>query len=189
MCYRLSYIIAKELLCVIDYYAFGTSMPGRKYESGLYRYGFNGKENSEDGDFGSQLIQDYGFRMYNPAIGKFLSVDPLTQSYPMLTPYQFASNSPIWMIDVDGLEGAPTNDGTNEGQRVSVDYLTGQDEGTNTINYVWHKGSLELGTKADWYTERKYQKDIVNRIASIMGGQEGLAANPSFSSQSTVKII
>ncbi|MEZ4909512.1 MAG: hypothetical protein R2774_01490 [Saprospiraceae bacterium] len=42
--------------------------------------------------------------MYNPSIGKFLSVDPLTKSYPMLTPYQFASNTPIQAIDLDGLE-------------------------------------------------------------------------------------
>ena len=34
----------------------------------------------------------------------FLSVDPLTKSYPMLTPYQFASNTPIQAIDLDGLE-------------------------------------------------------------------------------------
>jgi RHS repeat-associated protein len=47
---------------------------------------------------------DYGFRIYNPRIAKFLSIDPLTKSYPMLTPYQFASNTPIWAIDLDGLE-------------------------------------------------------------------------------------
>jgi hypothetical protein len=35
---------------------------------------------------------------------RFLSVDPLTKGYPMLTPYQFASNRPIDGIDVDGLE-------------------------------------------------------------------------------------
>jgi hypothetical protein len=35
---------------------------------------------------------------------KFLSVDPLTNKYPMLTPYQFASNTPIQAIDLDGLE-------------------------------------------------------------------------------------
>jgi hypothetical protein len=34
----------------------------------------------------------------------FLSTDPLTSSYPMLTPYQFASNTPIQAIDLDGLE-------------------------------------------------------------------------------------
>lgn len=31
-------------------------------------------------------------------------MDPLTKSYPELTPYQFASNTPIWAIDLDGLE-------------------------------------------------------------------------------------
>ncbi len=35
---------------------------------------------------------------------RFLSVDPLTKDYPMLTPYQFASNTPIQAIDLDGLE-------------------------------------------------------------------------------------
>ncbi len=49
-------------------------------------------------------IYDYGNRIYNPRYGKFLSVDPLTQSYPELTPYQFASNTPIAAIDLDGLE-------------------------------------------------------------------------------------
>ena len=38
-------------------------------------------------------------------VARFLSVDPLTKSYPHLTPYQFASNNPILNIDLDGLEG------------------------------------------------------------------------------------
>ena len=79
-------------------------MPGRKYNSAEYRYGFNGKEKDDEGEFGSITNYDYGFRIYNPAIAKFLSVDPLTRGYPMLTPYQFASNTPIQAIDLDGLE-------------------------------------------------------------------------------------
>lgn len=43
-------------------------------------------------------------RIYCPSLGKFLTVDPITMSYPMLTPYQFASNRPIDGIDRDGLE-------------------------------------------------------------------------------------
>lgn len=83
-------------------------MPGRKYAasstgSGGYRYGFNGKEQDPE-TYGEGNIYDYGFRIYNPRIGKFLSVDPLTPSYPELTPYQFASNTPIEAIDLDGLE-------------------------------------------------------------------------------------
>ena len=63
------------------------------------------------------MIQDYGFRIYNPTIGKFLSVDPLAQSYPMLTPYQFASNTPIQAIDLDGLEAFFIH-GTSHGKEV-----------------------------------------------------------------------
>ena len=69
----------------------------------VYRYGFNGKENDNEVK-GEGNQQDYGMRVYDPRIGKFLSVDPLTRSYPMLTPYQYASNSPIAHIDLDGLE-------------------------------------------------------------------------------------
>lgn len=42
--------------------------------------------------------------IYNPAIARFLSVDPLTSSYPHLTPYAFAENDVIRSIDLDGLE-------------------------------------------------------------------------------------
>ena len=89
-----------------DYYPFGWEMPGtdRNHNSKEYRYGFNGKEKDQNLEFGSQTVYDYGMRIYNPAIGKFLSVDPLTQSYPWYTPYQFAGNKPIWAIDLDGLE-------------------------------------------------------------------------------------
>ena len=53
---------------------------------------------------GGGSTYDYGFRIYNPQLGKFLSVDPLTASYPWYTPYQFAGNTPIWAFDLDGLE-------------------------------------------------------------------------------------
>lgn len=43
-------------------------------------------------------------RINDVRLGKFLSVDPLTNKYPELTPFQFASNSPIMAIDLDGLE-------------------------------------------------------------------------------------
>ena len=87
-----------------DYYPFGLAIGGRTVSSDMYRYGFNGKEN--DTEWGQQLIQDYGFRWYNPTIAKFLSVDPLAKGYPWYTPYQFAGNKPIWAVDLDGLEEA-----------------------------------------------------------------------------------
>ncbi len=79
-------------------------MPERSFTAGnSYRYGFNGKENDNEVKGGSNQ-QDYGARIYDPTIGRFLSVDPLTSGYPALTPYQYASNNPIEGIDLDGLE-------------------------------------------------------------------------------------
>ena len=81
-------------------------MPGRKFNAGDgYRYGFNGKENDNEVK-GEGNQQDYGMRIYDPRVGRFLSTDPLTRMYPELTPYQFASNRPIDGIDLDGLEWA-----------------------------------------------------------------------------------
>jgi len=71
--------------------------------TGNYRYGFNGKEKEDN--FKASMTYDYGFRIYDPKIARFVSVDPLTKSYPMLTPYQFASNNVISAVDLDGLEG------------------------------------------------------------------------------------
>jgi RHS repeat-associated protein len=72
--------------------------------SDVYRYGFNGKELDEEGMGGGSSTYDYGFRIYNSRLGKFLSTDPLHVSYPWYTPYQFAGNTPIMAIDLDGLE-------------------------------------------------------------------------------------
>jgi RHS repeat-associated protein len=79
-------------------------MPGRKYEPLTpYRYGFNGKENDNEIK-GEGNEQDYGMRIYDPRLGRFLSADPLFKDYPFYTPYQFAGNTPIRAFDLDGLE-------------------------------------------------------------------------------------
>lgn len=84
---------------------FGMSMPGRKFAAANeYRYEFNGKENDKDISEGGQ---DYGMRISDNRLGRFLSEDPITKKYPELTPYQFASNRPIDGIDEDGLEYSP----------------------------------------------------------------------------------
>src|SRR6185312_236923 len=68
-------------------------------------FGFNGKENdNEVKGVGNQV--DYGIRVYDPRIGRFLSTDPLVSEYPYYTPYQYAGNKPIWYVDLDGKEEA-----------------------------------------------------------------------------------
>ena len=47
---------------------------------------------------------------------RFLSVDPIGRKYPELTPYQFASNTPIQAIDLDGLEANVVIAGNGDGR-------------------------------------------------------------------------
>ena len=77
-------------------------MPGREYQAQPSRFGFNGKENDNDvKGFGNQL--DFGARIYDSRIGKFLSVDPMARSYSEEGNYGFAGNSPIAYTDFNGL--------------------------------------------------------------------------------------
>ena len=92
-----------ELMSCTDYYPFGMQMEGRGFASNAYRWGFNGKEKDDEIKGAGNSI-DYGFRMHDPRIGRFLSIDPLFKTYPWYTPYQYAGNSPIAFIDLDGLE-------------------------------------------------------------------------------------
>jgi RHS repeat-associated protein len=71
-----NYYVA-EVLSQSDYYPFGMLMPGRSFQAEYgYRYGFNGKENDNEVK-GEGNQQDYGMRIYDARLGKFLSVDPL----------------------------------------------------------------------------------------------------------------
>ncbi|WMX17587.1 RHS repeat-associated core domain-containing protein [Aureispira sp. CCB-E] len=94
-----------------DYYPFGWQMPNRKLNSGNYSFGFNGQ--IQDAEWmGGQSVA-FEFRINDPRLGRFLSSDPLTTFYPQLTPYQFASNTPIAGVDLDGLEFALITRGKN----------------------------------------------------------------------------
>ena len=89
-------------------YAYGMLQPNRHYTlAEEYKFGFNGKENDDEVYGVKGSFQDYGMRMYDTRLARFASADPLIikeQQYPELTSYQFASNTPIQAIDLDGLE-------------------------------------------------------------------------------------
>ncbi len=86
---------------IFDYSPFGAVLDGRTMQGDAYRYGFNGKE-SDNEVKGIGNIQDYGMRIYDPGLGKFLSVDPLSKEFPWNSTYAFAENDVVRSIDLDG---------------------------------------------------------------------------------------
>ncbi len=84
-------------------------MPGRQFASNAYRYGFNGKEKVDEiGVEGGDL--DFGARIYDSRIGRWLSLDPHAGKYAGLTPLCFSFNNPIIFNDPDGKDGRLTID-------------------------------------------------------------------------------
>ncbi|MFN8243018.1 MAG: RHS repeat-associated core domain-containing protein, partial [Ferruginibacter sp.] len=103
-------------------------MPGRKYTgTSGYRYGFNGKEkDNEVKGLGNQMV--YENRIYDPRIGRWLSVDPLQKKYSDLTPYNFSGNSPIVFGDYDGKDFGIIYDHKNKKVYIVATYYVSKQE-------------------------------------------------------------
>ena len=83
---------------VNDYYAFGGLMSTSSRQS-VQPYKYNGKE--LDSKSGLDWY-DYGARMYDAALGRFMKTDRFSEKYVSLSPYQYGANNPVNNIDVNG---------------------------------------------------------------------------------------
>ena len=86
---------------ISDYSAFGVLLPERAVNTGDFRYGYNGMEGDPEVK-GKGNSYDFGARMLDSRVGRFLSVDPLADKFPSLSPYNFCNNNPLRFIDPDG---------------------------------------------------------------------------------------
>jgi RHS repeat-associated protein len=87
------------------YYSFGLRVDSPDFQIGdepKNRYLYNGKELNEE--LGLNWL-DYGFRWYDPAVGRFPSVDPAADQFAWVSPFNYAENEPIGHIDLWGLQG------------------------------------------------------------------------------------
>lgn len=111
-----------------DYYPFGMAFSGSLNNDNKYLY--NGKELQDDVINGDNLDwYDYGARFYDPALGRFHTVDPMAEELHniSLTPYHYCNNNPILFIDING-EDWFVNKNTG-----SVMYLKGVSEITSEV--------------------------------------------------------
>ena len=83
---------------VNDYYAFGGLMSTSSRQS-VQPYKYNGKELDRKGGLD---WYDYGARMYDAALGRFMKTDRFSEKYVSLSPYQYGANNPVNNIDVNG---------------------------------------------------------------------------------------
>ena len=146
-----------QLLSSTDYFPFGMPMAERNFVGG-YRYGFQGQEGDDEmaGDGNSVFFK---YRIHDPRIGRFLSVDPLTASYPHNSPYAFSENRLLDGVELEGLEWAPSKD--KEGN--IIDYTwEGYNKDGSTI-----KGTVPCGLLIDRHTIRMFSSDAASKSGYV----------------------
>ena len=88
-----------------DYDPYGMLLPGR-FGGGFVdqKFGFQGqlKDDELNGSVGTSYAFEY--RVHDPRVGRFLSIDPLAHEYPWNSPYVFSENNVICYVELEGLE-------------------------------------------------------------------------------------
>jgi len=92
---------AAEVISATDYSPFGAPLAGRTFSSEGYRFGFNSME-KDDETYGDGNAYDFGARIYDSRLARWLSVDPLNFEIPEESSYIGIGNSPIKFYDPDG---------------------------------------------------------------------------------------
>jgi RHS repeat-associated protein len=73
------------------------------------RYTFSAKEKDEESGYGY-----FGARYYDSDISIWFSVDPMSDKYPSLSPYNYCLNNPIKLLDPNGEEVIVKGDAAEE---------------------------------------------------------------------------
>ncbi len=95
-----------EVVNAQGYEPFGSLLPGRNFSSDSYRFGFQGQEKDDEIHGATGTSISYEYRMHDPRVGRFLSIDPLAGKYAHQSPYAFSSNRVIDRVEMEGLEDA-----------------------------------------------------------------------------------
>lgn len=98
----------------------------------------------------------FKYRIYDPRIGKFLSVDPLFREYPWNSPYAFAENDVIRSIDLEGLEKAIITLNTNSEGKTKAQVTTDK----KLVQHLWR--GFSVVKEAKWLTGEANYKVYTN---------------------------
>jgi RHS repeat-associated protein len=69
-----------------------------------YRFTFQGQEHDDELNGSAGTSYAFEYRMHDPRLGRFLSIDPLAAKYPHNSPYAFSENRVIDGVELEGLE-------------------------------------------------------------------------------------
>jgi RHS repeat-associated protein len=146
----------------MHYLPFGEEWVDQRNSSWNAPYTFSGKEKDLETGYGY-----FGARYYDSGLSIWLSVDPMSDKYPSMSPYNYCANNPVILVDPDG--------------RKIVIKETINDDGTRSINITYTAYIRNQSNTAISDDEMNGSiKRIKGAIESVYGG------NPDDNTQTTV---
>ena len=150
-----------------DYYPFGWRHEAAGSDLSGNRFKYNGKELQTTGALG---YLDYGVRMYDPKVGRWFGMDPLSEKYYSQSSYNYCGNSPVLFIDPNGEDYWSTNNPV-----LIAGFLNSLRNGYITHDfYGWeHATDADITGSLTYNDEtRKYYTsygDVINGTATRVG--------------------
>ena len=92
------------------------------------------------------FLYDYSARYMDPALGRFTSIDPLSENYYSISPYVYVANNPLRFIDPTGMRTVKVN-----GNDVDFDVFS--------IWFEQLKSTLGLGKRKEDYSTQEKAKE------------------------------
>jgi len=104
-------------------------------------YTFSGKEKDVETGYGY-----FGARYYDSGLSIWLSVDPMSDNYPSMSPYNYCANNPVILVDPDGRDIYTFDESGN-----LVDQCK-DETGFDQVNVIKNDGTLIEGDKYEYGT-------------------------------------
>ena len=170
----------------LHYLPWGEDYVNQRTTDFSARYTFSAKErDSETG------LSYFGSRYYSSDLSVWLSVDPMSDKYPSLSPYVYCADNPVKLVDPNGEEIYEFDENGKflgvSGEKGSPDQIAikNADGTTMAMSKEYDHGTIKLGLKG--YVEKKDNSSVFVQSLQITGDHIALECFKFVADNTTVE--